>query len=313
MTTAIGGQAEIGDGLFLGGALGWEASQLPGRRQPPGRRRQLPRCGLAEARAGPLDADRRRRPRLGRLRQQPRDRGRRYPRDRDRLAGRLQRRPARPRRLPDPARHLVCRAGGRRRPRLRPARRLHRERRRATSTWRSTRRDTVVLTGTPWLKLGRRVDFAQGGNLDAYVSAGVSLSTGEDFDTTARFADAPSGAGDFTDPARQPGRHRPPLGRRRPLRHRPRPPPPAVRRQLRRRPDRQRRPDPPQLLLLTRGATAPRSVFGVFARLRLHSNTSMSGAVPAACGPRLDTLVDQLRIIRGRLPPTPGCSGRPVA
>jgi outer membrane autotransporter protein len=58
--------------------------------------------------------------------------------------------------------------------------------------------DTVVLTGTPWLKLGRRVDMQGGGVFDAYVSGGLSLSTGEDFDTTARFADAPPGSGDFT-------------------------------------------------------------------------------------------------------------------
>jgi uncharacterized protein YhjY with autotransporter beta-barrel domain len=58
--------------------------------------------------------------------------------------------------------------------------------------------DTVVLTGTPWLKLGRRVDMSGGGLLDAYVSGGLSLSTGEDFDTTARFANAPPGTGDFT-------------------------------------------------------------------------------------------------------------------
>jgi outer membrane autotransporter protein len=58
--------------------------------------------------------------------------------------------------------------------------------------------DTVVLTGTPWLKAGRRVDLESGSILDAYVSGGVSLSTGEDFDTTARFANAPSGTGDFT-------------------------------------------------------------------------------------------------------------------
>lgn len=58
--------------------------------------------------------------------------------------------------------------------------------------------DTVVLTGTPWLKLGRRVDMEGGGLLDAYVSGGLSLSTGEDFDTTARLAGAPPGTGDFT-------------------------------------------------------------------------------------------------------------------
>lgn len=58
--------------------------------------------------------------------------------------------------------------------------------------------DTVVLTGTPWLKLGRRIDLADGGVIDAFVSGGVSLSTGEDFSTTAHFADAPAGAGDFT-------------------------------------------------------------------------------------------------------------------
>ncbi|PJN94623.1 transporter, partial [Amaricoccus sp. HAR-UPW-R2A-40] len=58
--------------------------------------------------------------------------------------------------------------------------------------------DTVVLTGTPWLKLGRRVDLAGGGTLDAFVSGGVSFSSGEDFSTTARLAGAPSGAGDFT-------------------------------------------------------------------------------------------------------------------
>ena len=58
--------------------------------------------------------------------------------------------------------------------------------------------DTVVLAGTPWLKLGRRVDLTGGGTLDAFVSGGVSLSTGEDFTTTARFADAPAGTGDFT-------------------------------------------------------------------------------------------------------------------
>ena len=58
--------------------------------------------------------------------------------------------------------------------------------------------DTVVLTGTPWMKLGRRVDLQGGGVLDAFVSAGVSLSTGEDFDTTARLSNAPAGTGDFT-------------------------------------------------------------------------------------------------------------------
>jgi len=58
--------------------------------------------------------------------------------------------------------------------------------------------DTVVLTGTPWLKLGRRVDLDEGGTLDAYLSGGISLGTGEDFDTTARFASAPSGTGSFT-------------------------------------------------------------------------------------------------------------------
>jgi uncharacterized protein with beta-barrel porin domain len=58
--------------------------------------------------------------------------------------------------------------------------------------------DTVVLTGTPWLKLGRRVDLEDGGTLDAHVSAGVSLSTGEDFDTTARLADGPQGIDGFT-------------------------------------------------------------------------------------------------------------------
>jgi outer membrane autotransporter protein len=58
--------------------------------------------------------------------------------------------------------------------------------------------DTVVATGTPWLKLGRRIDFTPGVTLDAFVAAGVSLSTGDDFDADARFADAPSGAGDFT-------------------------------------------------------------------------------------------------------------------
>lgn len=58
--------------------------------------------------------------------------------------------------------------------------------------------DTVVLAGTPWLKLGRRVDLANGGVLDAFVSGGVSFSTGEDFSTTARLAHAPSRGGDFT-------------------------------------------------------------------------------------------------------------------
>lgn len=58
--------------------------------------------------------------------------------------------------------------------------------------------DTVVLAGTPWLKLGRRVDLANGGVLDAFVSGGVSFSTGEDFSTIARLAHAPSRGGDFT-------------------------------------------------------------------------------------------------------------------
>lgn len=58
--------------------------------------------------------------------------------------------------------------------------------------------DALVLTGTPWLKVGRRADLASGAVLDAYVSGGVSLSTGQDFDTTARLASAPAGAGDFT-------------------------------------------------------------------------------------------------------------------
>ncbi len=58
--------------------------------------------------------------------------------------------------------------------------------------------DSVVLAGTPWLKLGRRVDIEGGATLDAFVTGGVSLSTGEDFTTTARFANAPAGTGDFT-------------------------------------------------------------------------------------------------------------------
>ena len=58
--------------------------------------------------------------------------------------------------------------------------------------------DTTVLTGTPWIKLGRRVDLGGGGTLDAYASVGVSLSAGEDFDITSRFAGAPAGTGDFT-------------------------------------------------------------------------------------------------------------------
>jgi uncharacterized protein YhjY with autotransporter beta-barrel domain len=58
--------------------------------------------------------------------------------------------------------------------------------------------DTVVLTGTPWLKLGRRVDLKDATILDAYVAAGLSLSTGQDLDTTASFAGAPAGTGSFT-------------------------------------------------------------------------------------------------------------------
>ena len=58
--------------------------------------------------------------------------------------------------------------------------------------------DTVVLTGTPWLKLGRRVDLKDATLLDAYVAAGLSLSTGQDLDTTASFASAPAGTGSFT-------------------------------------------------------------------------------------------------------------------
>jgi outer membrane autotransporter protein len=58
--------------------------------------------------------------------------------------------------------------------------------------------DTVVLTGTPSLKLGRRIDLGGDGVLDAFVTGGFSLSTGEDFDTTARLAGAPPGTGDFT-------------------------------------------------------------------------------------------------------------------
>lgn len=58
--------------------------------------------------------------------------------------------------------------------------------------------DTLVLSGTPWLKVGRRIDVENGGTLDAYLSGGVSLSTGEDFDTTAHFLNAPAGTGDFT-------------------------------------------------------------------------------------------------------------------
>lgn len=65
--------------------------------------------------------------------------------------------------------------------------------------------ESTILTGTPWLKLGRRADLRGGGTLNAYASAGVSLSTGEDFDTTARLASAPPGIGDFTTTLDNPG------------------------------------------------------------------------------------------------------------
>jgi uncharacterized protein with beta-barrel porin domain len=63
----------------------------------------------------------------------------------------------------------------------------------------------TVLTGTPWIKVGRRADLNGGGTVNAYASAGLSLSAGEDFDITARFASAPPGTGDFTTTPHNPG------------------------------------------------------------------------------------------------------------
>ncbi len=64
--------------------------------------------------------------------------------------------------------------------------------------------DTTVLTGTPWLKVGRRVNLEGGQILDAYVAGGASLSAGEDFDVTAHFLATPE-AGSFQTTLDNPG------------------------------------------------------------------------------------------------------------
>ncbi|MEM8571996.1 MAG: autotransporter outer membrane beta-barrel domain-containing protein [Pseudomonadota bacterium] len=58
--------------------------------------------------------------------------------------------------------------------------------------------DDTVLTLTPAARLGRRIQLESGALLNAYAEAGISFSSGTSWETTARFADAPSAANDFT-------------------------------------------------------------------------------------------------------------------
>ena len=58
--------------------------------------------------------------------------------------------------------------------------------------------EATILTGTPWLKVGRQVANGDGGHLNVYAAGGISLLTGEDFETTARLANAADGIDDFT-------------------------------------------------------------------------------------------------------------------
>jgi len=54
-----------------------------------------------------------------------------------------------------------------------------------------------VLSVTPGLKLGARLDPGGGGALDLYASAGASFLHGNSFDSQASFATVSSGAGGF--------------------------------------------------------------------------------------------------------------------
>lgn len=58
--------------------------------------------------------------------------------------------------------------------------------------------DGWIFAASPALRAGRRVDLAGGAVLDVFVSAGASFFNGNDWQTQARFADAPSGTGGFT-------------------------------------------------------------------------------------------------------------------
>lgn len=57
----------------------------------------------------------------------------------------------------------------------------------------------VIFAATPATKVGRRIDLVGGSVLNAFLSAGVSFMNGNDWDTKARFADAPSGTDGFSN------------------------------------------------------------------------------------------------------------------
>lgn len=56
----------------------------------------------------------------------------------------------------------------------------------------------VIFAATPATKVGRRIDLEGRSVLNAFLSAGVSFMNGNDWDTKARFADAPSGTDGFS-------------------------------------------------------------------------------------------------------------------
>ena len=57
--------------------------------------------------------------------------------------------------------------------------------------------DKLVFTAAPALEVGRRVDLGDGTTLRAFASAGVSLSTANNWQSDASFAAAPASAGGF--------------------------------------------------------------------------------------------------------------------